>query len=551
MEYSMLDTRRFSGLFAGLALAAAVMLAPGEIRAQNCNDFATGDFTKTSIASGLSSPMKMKITADGRIFFIQRNGFVQLLKPGASTPTQALELTVPGGSNNEDGLLGIALDPKFASNNWIYLFYTPTTPMGYRVSRFTLTGDVLDKSSEKILLTVPHVFSSYGALIIHGAGAMDFDPAGNLLIATGDLSITISNHPVPVNENSTNFDAQKTSANTNHLLGKIIRITPKDDGTYTVPAGNLFPPGTAQTKPEIYAMGMRNPFTMTVDPKTGWIYSGEVGPDGTGGPIASQDEINQVKAPGNFGWPYLTGNNQAYSDMAGAKYNPTALVNPSKNNTGLRNIPNGVSALFYMANGSSWPISGITPNGGNRCIKIGAFYRYNPQGTNSKRLPPYFDNGFFMANHNNGETMRYFKLNEEGSIAAVRTFLTGLARPMSFEIGPDGALYVMEWGTDRGHWFNGTSASNPDGRISRIVYNGACSTTGVSTRKMDAEMGRMKMSNMIPGARIRFPEGAKRVSAYGLDGKRIFTLSKLDTQEDIETPQNVRIGLAYLVFAET
>lgn len=318
------------------------MLAAGA-PAQNCDDVVPADFAKVTLASGLASPIKMAIAGDGRVFLIHRGGTVQVLKPGASSPLPILKLAVPAGANNEDGLLGIALDPGFAANRRIWLYYTPASPMGYRLSRFSLNGDALE--DERIALTIPHAYGSYGSLIIHGAGALAFDPDGNLLLSTGDLCITNGGHPVPVNEGLAHFDAQATSANTDHLLGKLLRIAPREDGTYGIPPGNLFPPGMALTRPEIYAMGLRNPFTMTVDPATGWIYSGEVGPDGVGGPIASQDEINQVKAAGNFGWPYLTGDNQAYADLAGVRFDPARLVNASRNNTGIKLLPPPVKPL--------------------------------------------------------------------------------------------------------------------------------------------------------------------------------------------------------------
>ena len=123
--------------------------------------------------------------------------------------------------------------------------------------------------------------------------------------------------PIDEREGRAPWDAQKSAANTNSFNGKIIRIRPKADGTYEIPAGNLFPPGTPKTRPEIYAMGCRNPWRMSVDEKTGYVYWGEVGPDaGDDGPRGSRgyDEINQAKKAGNFGWPYFVGNNFAYAD---------------------------------------------------------------------------------------------------------------------------------------------------------------------------------------------------------------------------------------------
>jgi cytochrome c len=537
---------RPSGFFpaAGLTL----LLCAGVALGQTCQDFSETEFSKTPLATSLDSPMKMAIAKDGRIFFIERSGAVRILKPGSGTPVQAHKFAVAGGSNNEDGVLGIALDPGFESNNRIYVFHTLANPMGYRLSRFTLTGDILDPASEKIVLRIPHVFTAYGSLIIHGAGAIAFDPSGNLLISLGDLSITNGGFPVPVLENNTSFDAQRTSANTNSMLGKILRITPKDDGTYDIPAGNLFPAGTPNTLPEIYAMGVRNPFTLTIDPLTGWAYSGEVGPDGVDGPIASQDEINQIRQAGNFGWPYVTGDNQAYSSPAGAKYDPANLVNNSKNSTGAKTLPPAVKSLFWFSNRGSWPLAGITPKGGNRCIKVGGFYRFNPQGLNPKRLPPSMDNGFFMANHNDAEPLRFFKLDAAGNLVSMKPVLTNLARPMSAEIGPDGQMYLIEWGSDNGHWFNGKN-----GVLSRIDYTGKCSTTGLIGAGPDRRGIRNGRKDMLlalaPGMRIRFPDWASRADVHDMNGARVASLPRAEGAQT-PLPMEFRSGLRYVRFLE-
>ena len=145
------------------------------------------------------------------------------------------------------------------------------------------------------------------------------------------------------------FDAQKSSANTNDLRGKILRIHVEADGTYTIPAGNLFPKGEAKTRPEIYVMGCRNPYRISIDQKTGYLYWGEVGPDAgendsLRGP-RGYDEVNQAKKAGNFGWPYFVGNNYAYgkydfvAKKAGNKWDPSAPINDSPNNTGKRELP--------------------------------------------------------------------------------------------------------------------------------------------------------------------------------------------------------------------
>lgn len=502
--------RKFRGL---RAILLGLLMAAAPARAQTCDDIAPGDFAKVTLVSGLASPLKMALSPDGRIFVIHRNGIVQMLRPGTTAPVPILKLPVPAGANNEDGLLGIALDPGFTGNRRLFLYYTPPSPMGYRLSRFTLNGDVLE--DERVLLAIPHAYGAYGPLIIHGAGALAFAPDGNLLLSTGDLCITNGGHPVPVNEGLAHFDAQATSANTNHLLGKILRIAPKEDGSYGIPPGNLFPPGTALTRPEIYAMGLRNPFTMTVDPATGWIYSGEVGPDGVGGPIASQDEINQLKAPGNLGWPYLTGDDQPYADLAGNRYDPGRLMNGSRNNTGLRTLPPPVKSLFWMSNLASWPVGGILPKQGNRCIKVGAFYRFDARGSDPRRLPRAFDNGFFMANHNDGETLKFVKLDASGGITSVKALLGNLARPIAMEAGPDGVLHLLEWGTDNGHWFN---AGN--GVLSRLEYRGGCHAAAAAPGSPATPISVPRLRVSVPGLPFLLPKGVAGAEVHDLRGVR-------------------------------
>jgi glucose/arabinose dehydrogenase len=526
-----------AALASGLALPAA---------AQNCNDINPAEFKKVVLAEGLDSPMKMGIAKDGRVFWIQRSGAIRMVKPGSATPVNLLTLTVKNGANNEDGVLGMALDPKFESNNFLYVFYSASTQAGYKISRFTLAGETL--GNEKVLLTIPHPYPNGSSLIIHGAGGMAFDASGNLLVGTGDLMVTNgTGAPTPTDPNSSNYDAQKTSANSNSYLGKILRIHPEADGSYTIPSGNLFPQGTAKTLPEIFAMGMRNPFTITTDPKTGWAYVGEVGPDGTGGTIPSQDEVNQIKQAGNFGWPYLTGDNQAYPGFSAEN-----LVNNSKNNTGINQLPAATKALFYMGMTKSWPINGFYPkttNVGGRCIKVGGFYRFNPAGTNPARLPPYFDGGLFVANHNqfdSTEGIRFFKMSESGELTAIKVFQSTSRLPMAFEIGPDGALYMVEWGTDKGHWFNG--AVSPDGRILRIDYTGACSTTGVKNIEALNSVSFGVRRVLYPGQSIEFPSGALSADVYNMSGKKIFSLRNPGNSKMIQVPASERYGVMFAKF---
>jgi cytochrome c len=172
------------------------------------------------------------------------------------------------------------------------------------------------------------------------------------------------------------WDAQRTSGNTDDLSGKLLRIHPEPDGTYTVPAGNLFPPGTDKTRPEIYAMGLRNPFRIGLDPETGHVMVADYGPDAasasaTRGP-ENTVEWNLVDKPGNYGWPYCIGN-KPYVDFdfatrtSGSAFDCAAPVNDSPNNTGLTTLPPAIPATVwyhYQTDPQNFPeLNGGAPMG--------------------------------------------------------------------------------------------------------------------------------------------------------------------------------------------
>ena len=202
---------------------------------------------------------------------------MQIVKPDTGNTVTAVDLDVFTG--NEDGLIGIRLDPDFATNKWVYLYYAPNDGVTRNLlSRFTVTGDTIDPASEKQVLRV----DTQRNTCCHAGGSMTFDSAGNLYLATGDNTNPFESSaysPLDERPGRQDYDSQRTSANTNDLRGKVIRIHPEDDGTYTVPTGNLFAPGTEKTRPEIYAMGFRNPFRIGTDPKTDTLYVGDYGPD--------------------------------------------------------------------------------------------------------------------------------------------------------------------------------------------------------------------------------------------------------------------------------
>ncbi len=168
-------------------------------------------------------------------------------------------------------------------------------------------------------------------------------PAATCYLATGDNSNPFASDgyaPVDYRAGRDFWDSARSAGNTNSLSGKVLRIHPETDGSYTVPDGNLFAPGTDKTKPEIFGMGFRNPFRINIDQATGHLLVADYGPDaGSANPNrgpANTVEWNIVDTPGNYGWPFCTGDNQAYNrwnfdtNTGGTKYEcATGVTNDS------------------------------------------------------------------------------------------------------------------------------------------------------------------------------------------------------------------------------
>ncbi len=309
----------------------------------------------------------------------------------------------------------------------------------------------------------------------HAGGSMVFDSAGNLYLSTGDNTNPFeSNSFTPIDERPgrQDFDAQRTSGNTNDLRGKVLRIHPEPDGSYTVPTGNLFPAGTALTRPEIFAMGFRNPFRIGIDPATDTLVVADYGPDA---PAANPNrgpegtvEWNIVKQPGNYGWPYCHGNNYAYNDFtfpsgpSGAPFNCAAPVNDSPNNTGLTNLPPAIApTVDYDYSGNP-----LFPEiGGGGAPMGGPIYRYDGDNPSDRKWPAYFDGKALFGEWNQSK-MYAFQVNDAvDDLVDINELLPDLSfiRPMDFEFGPDGAMYLIEWGT-------GFGGNNDDSAVYRVDY---------------------------------------------------------------------------------
>ncbi len=428
--------------------------------AADCGPTVWGSFEKVQLDGSTIAPSTLDVAPDGRVFFTEYNGNLKVYKPSTRTTVTAATLAVyGGGQTSEDGLVGMALDPAFATNGWIYLNYSPAGGQEVaRVSRFTMTGDRLDLASEKVLLTLPASRKDEPG---HTGGQLAFGPGGNLYISVGD-DINPggdSGGYAPIDERPGRvlWDAQGTAANTNDLRGKILRVHPETDGTYTVPSGNMFPAGTAKTRPEIYAMGFRNAFRFSVHPTTGVVYAADYGPDAGGdnpnrGP-AGLVEWNVIKSPGNYGWPYCVANNIAYNDWnfatgsTGPKFNCGAPVNNSPNNTGLTTLPAARAADVWYgngANGNAFPEMGT----GGEAPMAFPVYQYNASNPSQTKFPAYFDQTPFFGEWSRNRLWE-FRMDSSGNLLKINNFLSNMSfsSPMDAKFGPDGAMYLLTWGT--------------------------------------------------------------------------------------------------------
>ncbi|MBC6993475.1 ThuA domain-containing protein [Neolewinella lacunae] len=437
-------------------------------------------FSKEVLADKLDEPMELTLLDEERILFIQRKGEVRLynlataeLKTIANLPVSLKYVDKDGKESvAEDGLLGLNKDPNFAENHWIYLFYSPVDTAVNRLSRFEMNGDELLLDSEKIMLEI----GVQREQCCHTGGSIDWDAAGNLYLSTGDNTNPHgSNGYSPSDERPgrSAWDAQKSSANTNDLRGKILRIHPEADGSYTIPEGNLFPAGTANTRPEIYTMGHRNPFRISVDQKTGYVYWGDVGPDANEpnperGP-AGHDEVGQARSAGNFGWPHFVGDNKAYhkydfaNEKSLPKWDAAAPTNTSPNNTGLQELPPAQPAFVWYPYGASpeFPLLGS----GGRNAMAGPVY-YQSDFANAERpFPAYYD-GKLLAYEWMRGIIYAVKMDAEGNLLSMDRFMPSytFSNPMDMVFAANGDLFMLEYGTG---WFT----QNDDARLVRISYN--------------------------------------------------------------------------------
>lgn len=461
-----LHSRTVALLAAGV-LSLTAVLAQSGVPAGRPDD---NRFTPVAVTppGALDEPLVFELLPDGRAYIAERKGAIKVFDPSVNAVKTVGFLSVNTRGNNEQGLVGFAFDPQFARNGFVYLYYYhPTEPKGV-VSRWQIRNDVLVANSEKVLME----WGAQRETCCHTGGGMTWDPDGNLLITVGNNRGNTPTSQTDERPGRAAWDDQGGTANSDSLEGKILRIHPEPDGTYTIPKGNLFPPGTPKTRPEIYTMGHRNVWRVSVDRKTGFIYWGEVGPDNREdsdkGP-RGYDEFNQARGPGFFGWPYFVGD-QAFPfwDYAAnrglAKKDPLKPVNTSPNNTGLTELPPLSPPFIYYHGGVTGKFPAL--GSGGRCAIGGPVFHRAEYPEAKRPWPAYFEGRWIVAEFSR-RLILSVGMKPNGDFDTMERILPAYrpVEPIDIKFGPDGDLYVLEYG---GRWFQ----ASPEAKLVRIEFEG-------------------------------------------------------------------------------
>jgi aldose sugar dehydrogenase len=457
---------RMAGALLGLLLALGVAAAP-TADAQSLRPLPgiSLDTDVVPLTTATQDPTTLEVTSDGRVIFAERKGVLKIwhqdgrLVEAGRIPVSANACPeCPGEPIEEGGLHGLLLDRDFDQTGLLYLFYSvphskdPVTNEGiFRLSRFVLRGEVLDVGSEEPIFEVP----AYWPQCCHYGGDLQWMADGTILLSTGDDTIPHQSNGYAPRDKRPGWewnDADRTSQNPLDLRGKILRLNP--DGS--VPADNPHV-GDPAYNPYVYAMGFRSPYRISLHGPTQTVYVGPFGPGAlqanpSRGP-QGYDEFETVPPRGgtNHGWPHCTGDNEPFIDYdfaTGTSGGPLSCEGMTP------------ATLWYPQTPSlRWPTLGAGAGG----MIAGPVYDYT--GNGALALPARYRNNIMLLEWHRNAIFKV-PVRADGTLdvtTSPEAFKT-LTRPIDAKIGPDGALYVLEYGSS---FYNSSNS-----RLVRITCTG-------------------------------------------------------------------------------
>ena len=393
-----------------LALSLGLLGLPGSSAwaqaQQKPATFTDPGFQTSLVVEGIRSPTTLAFApaADGRIFVCQEDGNLRVVKNGQLLAAPFITLSV--NTDGERGLIGIAVDPGFQTNHYIYLYYTLPDGSRNRISRFTANGDVAAAGSQVNILDLDPLIA-----VNHNGGAMAFGKDGKLYVCVGENT------------------RRELAPNLDSYMGKLLRINP--DGS--APSDNPFAgSGNSAQRQRVWSYGLRNPYTMSVDPSTGKIFVNNVGD-------SSWEEINDASGGGrDFGWPQ-----QANNTAEGYDVKP------------------GQTAPIY-----AYPHQNGFPDGTGCAITGGSFF--SPATTN---YPAQYKGKYFFLDFC-GKWINYFDPSSSNPRNSRQPFAqqVGNGDIVGLETGPDGNLYYLAR--------NGSA-------LFKIVYTAASSAPVITAQPQD------------------------------------------------------------------
>lgn len=509
-------------------------------------------FIKKTLVEKLDEPVKLAFFPNGDALIALRPGRLVRVDYKNGELHEAGQLEIGYDKYLEFGLVGVAVNPDFAADPWIYAAFNVASEdkekFSQRLSRFKWINNQIDPTTQEILLEYP-----VDKNCCHTGGDLEFGNNGELFFSTGDNTNPHDQEgyaPVDFREDMKKNDALRSSGNTMDLRGKVLRIKPKAEGGYDIPAGNLFTDAN-QGRPEIYVMGARNPYSITFDKKTGHLFYGDIGPDaskdGEEKGSMGYDEINRVTAAGNFGWPLVIGKNRPYryfdyaSKEPGDWVDPAAPLNLSPNNTGARELPPAQPAFIAYPYGISdeFPETGT----GGRTALVADVYHAGDYPESVNRYPEYYNGKLFILDFMR-TWVKVVSFDDQGRIKKLEPFAPQInyALPIDARFAPDGTLYVLEYGMS---WFTG----NPDARLSRIEYVGAGNRPPIANIQVDKNRAGIPAKIIASAKESRDLDGDKfqyewKLKSLGAGSGEINLGNEAEIAVEIEKPGGYQLTLS-------